>query len=88
MSQKKTNDIHILSYKKQIDDDNLRVQMNIDDIKREWQEMSQKIAEKDKELKEKDKELKEKNKELKEKRKLNAELLREFEKLKKQVKEI
>ena len=70
-----------------ISDDNLRRQMNVEDeIETEWQEMSQKIAEKDKKLKEKDDKIEETNKQNKEMNKQNKELLREIEKLKKQIK--
>ena len=51
-----------------ISDDNLKRQMNVEDeIETEWQEMSQRIAEKDKTIEEKDKKIEEKDKTIEEK---------------------
>ena len=77
-----------------ISDDNLKRQMNVEDeIETEWQEMSQRIAEKDKTIEEKDKKIEQKDKTIEEKNKQNeeinkqnAELLREIEELRKQIK--
>ena len=84
-----------------ISDDNLKRQMNVEDeIETEWQEMSQRIAEKDKTIEEKNKQNEEKDKTIEEKNKQNeekdktiekknkqnAELLRKIEELTKQIK--